>query len=152
MKTDIKGIVTAIPKRLPLVSALLWEIDTITVRFLMALASLIFAAFLMLSAHSMSPKAYDLMEWVGPRWMWSAIFVGYGVITVKLIWDDTKKGIHRARSNLWTNLYGFVIWAFCLLSVWWSTGYLPPLMSIYFITVPCLGWAAYRTAPERRVR
>jgi len=148
----VPALITAIPKRLPALSALLWEIDTITIRAIMALASVIFAGFLMLSQNSMSPKAYDLMEWVGPRWVWSAIFVVYGSVTIKLIWDDVKKGIHRARSNLWTNLYGFIIWAFCLLSVWWSTGYLPPLMSLYFVCVPLLGWAAYRTAPERRVR
>lgn len=148
----LPSLLAAIPKRLPLVSALLWEIDTVTIRAIMALASVIFAGFLMLSQHSMSPKAYDLMEWVGPRWVWAAIFITYGVVTIKLIWDDVKRGIHRAQSNLWTNLYGFIIWAFCLLSVWWSTGYLPPLMSLYFVTVPLLGWAAYRTAPERRVR
>lgn len=148
----VPAVITAIPKRLPALSALLWEIDTITVRYVMALASLIFSVFLMLSSSSMSPKAYDLMEWVGPRWLWSAIFIAYGAVTIKLVWDDVKRGIHRARANLWTNLYGFVIWSFCMLSVWWSAGYLPPLTAVYLVMIPLLGWAAYKTAPERRVR
>lgn len=142
----------AIPRQLPLVSALIWEVDTVTIRLVMAFTSIIFSGFLMLSRQSLDPKAYDLMEWVGPRWFWAIIFIVYGVLTVWLVWDDVKRGIHRAQWNRWTNLYGFIIWAFCLLSVCISTGYLPPLMSLYFVTIPLLGWAIVRTAPPRRVR
>lgn len=131
-----------------LIVAIFTEVDTMTVRIVMGWASMIFAALLVASQQPFTKDAYGIMEAIAPQWAWALVFLGYGIGTVYLVYSKR----HRAKWNLVFNIYGFLLWGFCLISMVVALGYISPIMAPYLLLIPLMAWSIVRTAPPRRIR
>jgi len=131
-----------------LLIAIFTEVDTMTVRIVMGWASMVFAALLLASQQPFTKEAYGIMEALAPQWVWALVFLSYGFGTVFLVYS--KK--HRFSWNLGFNIYGFLLWGFCLISMVVALGYISPIMAPYLLLIPLMGWSIVRTAPPRRIR
>jgi hypothetical protein len=115
--------------------------DTVTIRVLLALASLGFASCLLLGDNVMLRPGYHLMRKVGNEVVWSALFALHFVGVLWRVYDPRE----RIGWALLVNAFGFVLWAVMTLCLNLALGSVTPGTALEWTLVCASGWALYRT-------
>lgn len=115
--------------------------DTVTIRLLLAMASLGFAACLIFGNGVFERPGYHLMRKFGGEGVWAALFILHYVGVVWRLYDP----VERVRWALVVNSFGFVIWAAMTLCLNLSIGSITPGTALEWTLVGASGWALYRT-------
>lgn len=115
--------------------------DTVTIRLLLAVASIGFAACLVLGDGVFDRPGYHLMRKFGNEWFWATLFVLHYLGVVWRLYDP----VERIGWAIVVNSFGFVIWAIMTLCLNLSLGSVTPGTALEWTLVFASGWALYRT-------
>lgn len=115
--------------------------DTLTIRLLLATASLGVAVCLAFGHDVMSRHGYEILRQGGPAQMWAAGFVLHFAGVVWRVYDFQP----RPRWALCINFFGFSIWALWTLGLNVALGGVTPGTALEWTLVAASGWALYRT-------
>lgn len=129
------------------VKPLLFQHDAVTIRWILATASIFYAAALVSSNIPFTREAYSIMAAVGEQWFWAGAFFAHFAGTYWRMMDP----VPRPRPALIINAYGVFIWAFMTISLNVASGYWAPGTALECVMVGLSAWALFRTAkgPER---
>lgn len=115
--------------------------DTVTIRILLAMASVGFAGCLLLGNAVFARAGYHLMQKIGPEWFWAVLFMLHFFGVVWRLYDP----VERIGWALIINSFGFVLWAVMTLCLNISLGSITPGTALEWTLVFASGWALYRT-------
>jgi hypothetical protein len=119
--------------------------DTMTLRAILALASLLYGINLILASGTMSRTGFILMFNLMPNYVWSGLFLTHFVgLSWKFLAEKPKVGIALAVNSL-----GFFTWFLSTLAinidVFNKYGTLAPSTSLEIVVCAFAGWALFRT-------
>lgn len=115
--------------------------DTITIRLLLAMASIGFAACLLLGDAVFARPGYHLMAKFGNEGAWAFLLMLHFFGVIWRVYDP----VERIRWALVINSLGFVLWAVMTLFINLSLGSVTPGTALEWTLVAASGWALYRT-------
>lgn len=115
--------------------------DTVTIRLLLAMASIGFAACLVLGDNVFERQGYHLMSKFGNEWWWAVLLVLHFLGVIWRVYDP----IERIGWGLVINSLGFALWAVMTLFINLSLGAVTPGTALEWTLVFASGWALYRT-------
>lgn len=119
----------------------LWNSDTVTIRVILASASLFFALALIGNSHMFDRPSYEVMKQYGTEYCWAfAFFIHWLGVYWRLL--DPMPRPHWA---LVVNTFGFTIWALMTLSINVALGSITPGTTLEWTMVAWSGLALYRT-------
>lgn len=127
--------------------------DTITVRLLLAWASIVYAMLLVypVISHGQSlfeRPAYALMAIVpGSEWTWAALFLAHGL---GVHWRALDP-VERVNWGLFVNSLGVFTWTYSTLSLNVALGAVLPGTALEWIMVFSSSWALWRTGLTREL-
>jgi hypothetical protein len=115
--------------------------DTVTIRLLLALASVGFAACLMFGTDVFERPGYHLMRKMGGETAWSLMFMLHFAGVIWRVYDP----VERIGWALLINSFGFVLWGVMTLLLNLALGSVTPGTALEWTLVLASGWALYRT-------
>lgn len=121
--------------------SILHNADTVTIRVILAMASLGFAACLLFGADVFERQGYHLVRKLGTEEWWSVLFVLHFLGVIWRVYDP----VERIRWALVINAFGFALWAVMTLLINFSLGAVTPGTALEWTLVFASGWALYRT-------
>jgi len=129
------------------IQTVLYEFETVTIRLILATASLFFGTALLSSNIPFSKEAYSIMAAVGDQWVWGPVFMTHFFLTMWRLHDPKS----RPKCAVAVNALGVFLWGFSTLSINVAVGYFAPSTAMEWVMVVLASWALFRTAkaPER---
>lgn len=121
--------------------SILRNADTVTIRFLLGMASLIYTACLIGNSNIFDLPGYRLMNEMGSETFWAILFFAHYLGVVWRIYDPKE----RIGAALFINSFGFILWAVTTLFLNISIGSVTPGTAMEWTLVFASGWALYRT-------
>lgn len=114
--------------------------DALTIRLLLATASLFVAVCLAFNMHVMERHGYEVLR-VLPAEVWAALFLlHFGGV----VWR-TYDYVGRPKWAICINFFGFTVWAVWTLGLNVALGGVTPGTALEWTLVAASGWALYRT-------
>lgn len=114
--------------------------DTLTVRLLLANASIIWGIGAILVPSTFLRNGYQIMH-VLPNWLWAALFMAHGVGVYWRIFDPK----HRTGWALFVNGLGLAVWLLSTILINLAIGDFVLGTSLEWIMCVASGWTMYRT-------
>lgn len=115
--------------------------DTVTIRLLLAMASLGFAVCLVAGDNVFERQGYHFMNKFAGEWTWASLLIVHFVGVIWRVYDP----VERIGWALLINALGFVLWAVMTLFINLSLGSITPGTALEWTLVFASGWALYRT-------
>ena len=123
------------------------EADVLTIRTLLAFASLLSALSLMIEPDKFLRPSYELVAKFGTEWMWAIYFILHAA---GITWRIYERSVSRPKWALLINAWGFSIWFVSTVSMSIVAGVGIPL-SLSITMCAASGWALYRTGLRKDV-
>lgn len=130
---------------------ILSQTGTVTIRVLLAGASLLFGLLLLFGAHgntfAMSPLAYGLMAVVTTEKVWAALFILHFFGVAWRVYDP----ISRPYWAIAVNSFGLFVWGFSTLLINLSIDRITPSTGCEWMMVLASAWALFKTGLGKEV-
>jgi hypothetical protein len=123
------------------INSLLFESDTVTIRTILATASLFFGASVMSSSIPFTKDAYSIMAVIGNEWFWGGVFIAHFISTMWLLQAPGS----NPKASIVINSYGAFIWFYYTVSVVVAVGYWPPSIAMESVVGLLAFWSLIRT-------
>lgn len=123
------------------------DADTSLIRILLANASLVWAAFVVMYPQTFQRPPYEIMRAVASGNVWAAAFFIHFIGVYWRTYDPTA----RVVPGLIINGYGFVLWFFTTVSLNYYVGAPSPATAAELVLCGSAGWALYKTGFKREL-
>jgi len=145
VEVDVAGLDRRGKSFVAITRRIFFTADTITIRLLLATASLGWAVALMFNLVLLQPimdrPAYVLLRWVASDWWWAAVFFMHFAGVTWRLYDPQSRPIWA----LAINAYGFLIWTFSTACITVAVGTFVPGTALEWTMCAASAWALYRT-------
>ncbi len=118
-----------------------WNADTLTVRLIMANASIVWCISLLVDPHTFNRPVYALMRTYGDEHQWAAVFLLHGLGVYWRLFDVKS----RPTWALLINSLGLGVWLLSTVALNLAVNNINASTSLEWILCLASAWALYRT-------